>query len=206
MERNQNLVPIEEALHYSDRVRFNLPLPSWVETENIGVDLKRTEWLMNSGGIKDIKIRWLENGNTSSSMPVMAGVNPDGSLLAGAAKTQAANLSEFTTSDQEKLTLFKNNDWTSLTVLLNRDEIQNRISNKDGNLKNAGSWVPHIDKALREDIGKAGREHLLSDFELRQKIIAGFFYIDTVLLSSADMSSFRFPIFLSASKLARMVL
>ena len=182
----ETLTPLSDVYHRSQRLRVDIPFPSWVETEQIGINLPKTERLMNVGGMKHVRIVGETNGEKTIAMPTGIGIAPDGSRYAGmmGAKESAKTLS-LESSLNPKRPILKNAEWTSTTIRLNLEEIQRQIEDKRMNLRKADSWTPYLDGALRWGIRKAGSEHLLTNFTWSQKCF--FFFVNihnTVLLSS----------------------
>lgn len=56
MENKDRLIPITDIWPRSDRLRFHVPFPAWVEEQNIGVDIERAERLMILGGIDHTRV------------------------------------------------------------------------------------------------------------------------------------------------------
>jgi hypothetical protein len=164
------LTSLPEVCYRSERVRLDIPFPSWVETENIGVNLPKTERLMNIGGIKHLRVVGEVNGERTVSMPQSIGVAPDGSKYAGMLGAKEASKSMSLESNIQKTgMIFRNAEWTSTVLHLNLEEIQRQIEEKKGNLRKADSWTPHLDNALRQGVRQAGNEYLLTHFSGIQK-------------------------------------
>lgn len=184
------LTPISEIAYRSKRVRMHVPFPSWVDTENIGINLLKTERLMNLGGIKHIRVVGDVIGERTSSMPVSIGTAPDGSQYAGMGgakeKTKSLSLDSGVEGDRH---VFRNSEWTASVMHFNIEEIQRRIEEKKGNLRKADSWAPYLDSTLRWGIRKAGTEHLLTHFTTLQKAFSHFYInINTGILHASNLS------------------
>lgn len=192
MENKNRLVPIDEIWwREPHRVRFNIPFPEWVEDENIGVDLERTQRLMNLGGIRFTWVEALKNGDRTVSMPTTVGMAPDGSAYAGKmAASERVPTYEYDQYTGDSYVLLKNALWTNIKISLNLEEIKDRITDKGRNLKEAESWTPHIDKALREGIRKGGTNHLLKGHDRNRLLVALFVNVYSSLMDAADISLF----------------
>jgi len=185
------LTSLPEVYYRSERVRMQIPFPSWVDTEKMGVNLLKTERLMNIGGIKHIRVVGDVNGERTVSMPVSLGIAPDGSQYAGmiGAKETTKSLSLESKAEGGRLT-FRNAEWTTAVVHLNLEEIQRQIDEKKGNLRKADSWIPYLDSALRWGIRKAGTEHLLSHFTTWQKVFIFWVNINSGVLQASKIGVF----------------
>lgn len=184
------LTPLSKVHYESERVRIHMPFPSWVDTELMGINLLKTERLMNIGGIKNIRLVGDVNGEHTDTMPVSVGVASDGSQYAGmagakeAVKSHSLEMSKIGGSRPS----FRNSEWTSATVHVNLEEIQRQIEEKKGNLRKSESWVPYLDSALRWGIRKAGSEHLLTHFTGWQQIFSAYININSGILEASNLS------------------
>jgi hypothetical protein len=153
---------------------------------------------MNTGGISFLRISRQSTDKTSTN-PVTVGIAPDGSAYAGSAgavtKVPIFNIN-LEPSEMQKSTFLHNSRWTNVGLHLNLEEMQQRITDKKGNLRHAESWSPLLDQAIRSGIRKAGCQHLLKNFSVWEKIFAFTININNGLLDAADIS---FQHFLSGS-------
>ncbi len=185
------LTPLPEVHYRSQRIRVHIPFPSWVDTNNMGINLTSTERLMNIGGIKHVRIVGDVNGERTSSMPASLGVAPDGSQYAGmAGAKETVKLNSLESQGDNRHYILKNAEWASTTVQINLEEVQRQIAEKKGNLRRADSWVPYLDRTLRWGIRKAGSEHLLTHFTRYQKIMFFLVNIHNNLLMASSLSIF----------------
>lgn len=162
MATEQRLIPINQVYRQTDRVNFNIPFPTWLETDRIGVDLRRTLGLMTLGGIRSLTMTQAKTDEENSvSMPVIVGINTDGSALAGKAKAARKTLYHSGLSLQREFFPLHNCMWTNLGIRLNTDQIQKEITSASNNLRQPDSWTPYLDRVLRESIRKGGTHHLL---------------------------------------------
>jgi len=185
---SEALTPISETYFRSERIRINLPFPSWVDVENIGIDLPKTVRLMNIGGINHLKLAGETNEERTTTMPMGVGLNPDGSRLAGMgiAQEKVKSFSLETEVGKRRHT-FRNSEWAAATIHLNLEEVQRKIDEKKGDLRKAETWTPHINEVLRSGIRKAGTEHLLTRFTSFQKFFI-FLSSNNTFLSASQLS------------------
>lgn len=185
-ERFNRFTPINEVI--SDRIMLNIPLPDWVETEKIGLDVNRTIRLMNLGGIRHTRIDFCK-GEISQSGITIVGITSDGSALGGkvAAKKQISTYLINHTPEQEHIIL-KNAVWTNLNLNLNLEEIQMRIRQQNDSLKKAESWAPYFDQALRSGIRNVGTNHMLKELSAYQTMMVVLVNIHNGFMSAADMT------------------
>ena len=186
----ETLTPLPEIYFRSPRIRVNLPFPSWVETDNVGINIPRTERLMNLGGIRHIRFVGDVDGEHTTAVPVSVGLNTDGSQIAGMGSLRESVKMQTLEQDgaPSHRSSFRNSEWTSATIRINLNEIQRQIHDQNKNLRNAASWTPYLDKSLRWGIRKAGNEHLLTNFTARQKIMLFLINIHNNLLFSCNLS------------------
>ena len=186
----ETLTPMSEIYFMSSRIRVTLPFPSWVETDKVGVNIPRTERLMNLGGIRHIRFVGDVDGEHTSAVPVSVGLNTDGSQIAGMGSLRESVKMQTLERDgaPDRRASFRNAEWTSATIRVNLNEIQRRIHDQNKNLRNAASWTPYLDKSLRWGIRKAGSEHVLTNFTAPQKIMSFLINIHNNLLMSTNLT------------------
>lgn len=176
------LTPITEAYRNSERIRFNVPLPGWVDTDKIGINIFKTERLMHMGGIKKLLIAKSANDDETTSMPVTLGIAPDGSAYAGrvgAKEKTPAFESESEGANRSFVT--QNHSWTNLKISLNLHEIESRLLKSNANLRQAESWTKPLDEIVRTGIRQAGTKHLLT-LNPAQKFWALFINLSSPLI------------------------
>ena len=83
MSHEAFLTPISQVHNESDRIRVAIPFPEWVQTRGIGMDVKRTERLINWGGISTLRLVGDTEGQRTTVMPISVGSTRDGSRFAG---------------------------------------------------------------------------------------------------------------------------
>lgn len=189
MENKERFTPISDVWFRSDRLRFQIPFPTWVEDQNIGVDVQRAERLMRLGGIEHTRVVAQKHGEASVSMPTIIGVAPDGSAYAGRVAAAKRNPTyEYEHQPVNAYEFFQNLIWTSLKIELNLDEVEGRILESGKSVREADSWTPHLDKALRGGIRRAGTDHLLRGHNSLRLGTALFINIHQSLMDAAGVS------------------
>lgn len=166
-EFEPGFVPLDEAI--SERARFAVTLPEFVNTDNIGVNLRGLERLANMGGIAHVRVDTVE-GDVSQFVPIIVGVNKDGTAIAGKAgvKTSVPTY----TLDLEHLGSLSGwtpkflphaTDWINTRVTVNTNEVKNRIKD-DSKWKNGvhstEAWAYHLNKSVKEGVTDQGIKHL----------------------------------------------
>lgn len=194
MSLEAKLTPISRVHEESDRIRVAIPFPSWVESHRIGMDVSRTERLMNWGGISSLQVIGDPDGQRTAVMPITVGSTRSGARFAGmgAAKESTSLESLQSNMDGNHRWAFRNAEWTSTKITLNLPEMQRMIDEKKGSLRKPESWTPNIDKALRRGIRKSGTEHLLTHFTPSQVLLNLWINVNNSLLSSAHLSIYDF--------------
>lgn len=188
LERRPQLIPIKEAGNTPpNRVRFNVSLPEWLESERIGIDLRRTQRLMNLGGISHVRVGLLKDPENSVVIPTVVGIAPDGSAYAGklSAKTKVQYYG-CNQSDTRGKPLIQNASWVDLDILVDMEAMKNRIGDREQELRAPESWTPHFDRALKEGIRKTGTKHLLKGHTGLTTLTAIYINLFDGVLSSAN--------------------
>lgn len=191
MENKDRLTPISDVWWKSNRMKLNIPFPPWVEDESIGVDLERTKRLMNLGGIRFTRVDLLKDGDKTASMPTTVGIAPDGSAYAGKiAASERVPTYEYDQYADDSRVLLQNALWTNLQISLNLEEMKDRITDGGNNVREAESWTPHLDTALREGIRKGGTNHLLRGHNKLSVFMALYINVHNILMDAANINLF----------------
>jgi len=159
MERNNSFIPLSEA--QTERLRINLRLPFKLE-EEIGLNVRRIQTLLQIGGIKCLKIKNDESLERSKSNMTVVGIGGRGEALAGIARSQDIPLSKLCLTGSNE-TDCKQAKWLHAEICLNTEEIKTKLLNNAKDVRKSGNWVRFIDKILKSNILKAGSQHLLGD-------------------------------------------
>ena len=187
-ERQRELISINECWKKTDRLHAHITLPQWIDTEKIGVDVSRAILLMQLGGIKNTEFKMESGHQSKTNIPMVVGFNNHGVAYAGRASTKAEESSYHTSNvELDQSHVFRNSQWTNLKITLDRDAVQNKINEAKGDLRNPESWIPHIDKALRQNIRKAGTKHLLLNHTKFQTLSALWVNLNESLMDAGDM-------------------
>ncbi len=154
--------PISQA--ETDRVRFNLSLPSFVDQDQILVNLRRVHTMCQIGGIRYLRVEGDAQSEVSSSTPLVLGVDSSGHAFAGL-KAERTSVPEFTTDHNNRSgrSLYQSR-WVDGIVTLNLAEISEKIQQEKkwrNGLRSPDAWSHHLDKSLRGGITRIGGKHLM---------------------------------------------
>ena len=189
---SNKFVPIDEL--HSSRLSFDVGFPNWVPVQRIGVHVSRINRLLRIGGIRHLSVTGSFGSETSSTVPMIVGINEQGSAYAAKAKsdTIVPTHREFDLPDNRGFKPHRA-QWIDGQVNLNLDEIAQRIrqSNKWGrDVRSEKAWSSYLDQSVREGIVKPGSKHL-TDFNLKlaaqnYTMSYGVFLVTDFVLSQAD--------------------
>ncbi len=162
---NEKLVPISKIA--PDVLSVNLPLPSYVDQNRIGVNVDRIEALCRLAGIRWLSVYSVDGGEASSFTPLIAG--HDGSGSAYAAKTgTATQIRPFETRqvsvEDKSGDLPRELTRTDGDIMINVDEVVNRIQTEkwEHGIRSTVAWTRYIDEVVRKGIIEIGTKHLTS--------------------------------------------
>lgn len=147
----ENYIPLPEAS--TQRIRATLTLPYHME-EEIGLNVKRTEFLCQLGGIEFISIK----NNNDRPTPVIVGFTNQGTAMAGFSATES--ISKYQNIDKSK-GLPYSASWSALDVSINNDEIRFKLDIEKKDSKDPGNWSKIIDRSLKESITSASFQNLV---------------------------------------------
>lgn len=186
----ERYIPIDEANVISDRVRFHLPLPDYIERERIGVDLSRVERLCRFGGIRFLKVVGKLDGDVSSFTPEITGYNGSGEAVAANKGTKDLVPLYTTQSElgaQPSIPSFK---FSLATLNINLNEAVNRAiheqKGKENNVRDVETWTEYLDKSLRQGISQVGFDNLV---RYGDKFSFAFATALSVILSASAMTA-----------------
>lgn len=152
----EGYIPLSEIR--SDTIRSGLNLPFGL-SDQIGLNVKKAEWLAQIGGLRTVTVKNDPNGETSKVQHTVVGINKDGSGMAGASKIDYAPTSGLEMK-QDKYKIHSAR-WADVTIKINTEEVKNRILGKSLTVTNPESWVPDLNKSIKSEIRKAGHKQLL---------------------------------------------
>lgn len=187
----RHIYPIDRA--YTDRIDIHIPLPTWVDTDHIGVDLYKMTGLLNVGGIQSLRITVQESSEKSKAIPVATSVNPDGSSTAGMSSV-STRVDEFETSldPYSNQPFIRNAVWAQGNIAINMDEVKQKVLESPQNIREADSWVSHLNRVITGGIRKIATHHLLQSHDIKQKIMVFCVCGDGIILDSLGIGLSKF--------------
>lgn len=181
--KKPEFTPLPEIHH--QRIKLNLALPPFINPEEIGIDLARTETLMNIGGVLGLAISSAHKGVTRSQ-PTIVGVGPNGEALAG--KTGLADPKEVFSGESQSLRngffprIPHGLNWAVASATINIDEVVDRVSKDkrwEKGTRDPAAWAFFINEAMKTTIARVGRHQLLSGASGWEKIVSGMIAFNT---------------------------
>ncbi len=155
------------------RIRTNVELPFGLE-ERVGVDVRRTQAMMQLGGIRHLKLQ-SEEGETSKVSGIVVGVDRQGGAVSGGIRSETVPVStskaEFTRGQKWR----KQATWKDIKVTLNVEEAKRRFLDEGGDVRRPERWAQHVDKAVRGAVVSQGVRHLV-DTSTYEKVLFGIAY------------------------------
>lgn len=157
-------VPISQS--DTQRVKFALPLPPYLETERVGVNAAKIDRLCRIGGIKHLTVTG-EDGEISSFTPTIVGISKKGEALAAktGAKTKAPTYSIDSEGHSALLNVIPGFRHTVATLNLNLGDVADRImkdSNEQGKVRDVKKWTPYLDESLKKGLSDIAMQNLIS--------------------------------------------
>ncbi|OGG08452.1 hypothetical protein A2154_04735 [Candidatus Gottesmanbacteria bacterium RBG_16_43_7] len=157
----ERLLPITYAGGYTPRFSVDIPFPSWLDADSIGVDLPLTIVTMNMAGITNLDIKGQNKPEVRKSVPMIASVSPDGSATAARGGFADPNDFFLTDLDSRNRSFLHNVNWCNASIQIDIDSLAKRVEQNKGSLRHPAEWVPHLNTALRDGLRKVGTKHLL---------------------------------------------
>lgn len=152
-------------------VRIDVPLPQFVDTGQIGVDLRRVHALCWLGGLRHLRVEKAGGREDEETTPMVVGVAGDGGAYAGGAVVKKAKPFHFDdyelgspASELNFLSVPHATVWADGKIQLDLEAMSKRIiedKRYKGNARSSEAWARLLNKALKEGIANIGINHLL---------------------------------------------
>jgi hypothetical protein len=175
IERGFVPLPKVEQEQPEDNIGIYLNLPSYVDQDRIGVNLRDIAGLCKLGGIRQLLVIGQTDKETSHVIPEVSGLQADGSATASSkmakviVPTFEARMDDLGWGRTDRI----ETRWIGLSVNMNMDEIALRVSEKTGGLHATKNWTKELDKGFKTPIRKAGNQNLLHNLESFDKFTLG---------------------------------
>ncbi|MBP6913454.1 MAG: hypothetical protein KBC00_02495 [Candidatus Levybacteria bacterium] len=168
MSKEHRLIPIEDTY---GRVSLSaLTLPPFIKGK-IGVNLEKTEKLMNIGGILQVKAVNAEKKENTT--PQIVGYDSNGNVYGGTGKSKedATQKKKSNILYETKSYRDKGRTWRSIQVEVSKDQISEDLASK-ALLQSPEAWGKVINEKIRDSVKNEGRSFSL---ELGRDIRSYFF-------------------------------
>lgn len=191
-------IPIKDAK--SERVRFDVVVPEFVDAEKIGVNFRDIRRLCRIAGISHLRVESVTGESQTPSIPQVVGYNKNGEAYAASGKVQAKDPVFDSKSSINNSSLIPHSaTWVNTVLRLNIDEISDRIGHDTKwahSLRSPEAWANYFNLAVKQGITKEGAKHLIFGMNNYQTGLSLFQNIDSVLIEShASMFNFFFANF-----------
>jgi len=172
-----------------EKVRINLSLPEFVDTNRVGVNLQEIHYLCRIAGIKHLLVTDTYAEEKSEEKPTVVGVTSSGEALAGKVKHQKRDLFN-TSSDQSigpgEVGLSHSARWVNGTIYMDIRSIATEIiSNKtqEDGVRSIPAWTYEFNSTMKKGIRDIGTRHLLAGLNRDERLNA-LGYVANILASS----------------------
>ncbi|OGE02585.1 hypothetical protein A3G16_03605 [Candidatus Curtissbacteria bacterium RIFCSPLOWO2_12_FULL_41_16] len=169
----RGFIPITEA--QSERVRFQVGLPDFVDQDRIGVNLREIQRLCQIGGIHRLVVLGVEDLDTSKTVPQILGFNSQGSTYMGkaASKADVSPSESFSAPGWEGKS--HPQQWSDALIAVNMNQVRDRIGNDkrwSEGIRSPKAWSHYLNRGIKDGISKEGIAQLLN---LRNKVDLAIF-------------------------------
>lgn len=165
-ENIKGYVPLDKI--ESEKLRISLPLPEFVNREQILVGVGPMNRLFWLAGIAHLRVQADKSDETSSFEPAITGFDASGSAYMAKTGLQTV-VPTYSFSSEERNNRgklwFKREAYGIVNI--NIDEVAKRIIDEkkwSQGVRSAEPWASHLNKALRDGVGRIGMRNLLCDF------------------------------------------
>lgn len=180
MGKENGFVPIDEA--NTERIRFDVDLPPFVERTNVRANPERLEGWMRLGGISHLRVETFEGERVMES-PAILGFDAQGNAYAGKSGTAVGDSNAIETNKHRR-----GYPYRDIRLKINVNELDRKI--RDMNVRSSVPWANEINNSVSRAIRETGSKVLIED-QLRAEVFgtATYTYFLSQILLSQDESS-----------------
>lgn len=153
------LIPINQI--ESDIIQVNLPLPDFLKTERIGIDILRLETLCRVAGIKTLNIGRMNTDENSETISI-SGINHDGTA-AGVATREVVKSKSISRREEHGVFWRKFSIGVHAMIKISMNALMQRISARDEKgARSIEGWSQELEEIILRHVKKEGLHNLLS--------------------------------------------
>lgn len=172
-KHEKDFIPIPEA--WSQKIRFNINFPKYVNEGEIGVNLKRVSLLCYLGGMSSLRVVSVSGEEKQEEAPQIVGFTSNGEAYAGAsrASTRTSLISVGSNSQKEGFASLLQERWIDGVIKINMNAATNQISRDrhwSKGTRDTEAWAQVVDKSVRKGLNEIGVNHLLFDRNSNDKV------------------------------------
>lgn len=182
LEKDGDFVPVSSLNTFEKRVGFVGDFPEWLDLDKIAINWKRTQTICNLGGIYRVLVWGSNDGESSKTIPQIAGFNLRGEAYAS--KVSASTQVPFFDNRSTALNSKAEHPFREVVahITLNNNEIVQRIQNQGKNVRSTEAWAHHINKSLGQGLENIGLKHLVIELNRRDNLLAVYEYVFPIAL------------------------
>ncbi len=175
--KRQELIPLDQIQDYpSNHVNWQVDLPPYAPTDQIGVDIARFDRMARIGGFNRLNVVDYA-GETTEYIPEVNGVTGLGEATAAARGTlRQADLykADMQTTGRSRDTDY---DHADATISLNIAEVTDRLGHKTsgGALRSPQAWAGALNAAATGGIRSATRDNLFTHAPVGERLMLPFY-------------------------------
>ncbi|MFH0863750.1 MAG: hypothetical protein V1858_01490 [Candidatus Gottesmanbacteria bacterium] len=194
MKSKEGFIPLPEIK--SSKVQVDLNLPSFLNQEQIGLNIDRLHLYCRLGGIAHLRIATDHNNDHPFSTPQIAGIDGQGTAVAG----RADKAVKYLTSQRE---ITENHflpgwvfwaphtgKWADGLILINTNLLAKQIVERE-NVHKLDPWVKTLDRELRRNIVAMGIRHLVFNQSRWENYYGAILY--GVFAVSSSLNALKIP-------------
>lgn len=174
-KKEQGFIPISQA--WTPKIRFDVNFPTYVNKEEIGVNLGRINLLRYLGGISHLRLVSVSGEENKEEHPQIIGFSSNGEAYAGKTRTSTTTTSSSTDSglNRERSSggFVLPERWVDGIVKIDMKAATNKInSNRNWRkgTRDPEAWASIVDESLRKGINEIGVKHLIFGGNLNDKL------------------------------------
>ena len=148
----------------SEKVRFSIKLPDYIDPNEIGVNVSGIETLCRIGAIRHLRVEGSYNKQDHITDIAVMGVGNSGAAYMGGLASAESSLHKEVSEEMDPNYIPYLGRWASGKITIDMQSIANKLGENnrwEGGVRSTKGWSHHLNKAVKEGIANIGTEHLV---------------------------------------------
>lgn len=171
----RKFVPLPDV--ESEKVRFAVKLPDYIDPHKIGVNVSGIERLCRIGGIKHLRVEGSYDKQQHANGASVMGVTGSGAAYMGGIASAESSLYEESGEESDPMYAPWFGRWINGKITVDMQGVANKLGENNrwtGGVRSVNGWTHHLNKAVKRGIVNIGTEHLVYGMTKSELAICAF--------------------------------